>query len=469
MPAMDILIERLPGRESSAGTSGRSCATHRLEERETTMHRRTTSVATIILLTICAPAWADNAVTRWVEQALQTVRAQSLSTPAAGRLYAMVTVAMYDAVNGIDRARHLSTREHALVPAHGAPALGDRRVAAAAAAHAVLISFAAAGSSQATALDTALASELQALADLPPQLVAAGQTWGAEVGRRVVALRATDGTAIAETQPAGTAPGEFRLAFTGAQFRRMAPFGVESLEPYKFSPPPDLSSVEYAAAFNDVKTFGDVNDPDPTRTAIAKQWQAEGNTARETGLWLKAALDVVERWGTVQSLSHTARLFALLGMGVADAVAASWGGKYDFHLWRPGDAIREAETDGNPDTDADSMWTPRNLTFGTTPESPSGTATFAGAASRILAGFYCWDRVPFSFAGEQPGALPRHYTSFSKAADEAGRSRIYHGIHFEFSNQSGRQQGDLIGKEIVTTRLRRAGRCFGILCACPQL
>ena len=42
---------------------------------------------------------------------------QNDGTASPGRLYAMVTVAMYDAVNGIDRARHLSTREHALVSA----------------------------------------------------------------------------------------------------------------------------------------------------------------------------------------------------------------------------------------------------------------------------------------------------------------------------------------------------------------
>jgi hypothetical protein len=95
-------------------------------------------------------------------------------------------------------------------------------------------------------------------------------------------------------------------------------------------------------------------------------------------------------------------------------------------------------------------------------------AVLLSTASTILAGFYCFDRVPFRFEGEL-GTPARDYRSFSQAEDEAGRSRILNGIHFQFSNEDGRRAGNAIGREIVTTRLRRAGRCVGILCACPQL
>jgi hypothetical protein len=218
----------------------------------------------------------------------------------------------------------------------------------------------------------------------------------------------------------------------------MEPFGVDTVTPYVAlsTGPRDLASPEYAAAFNEVKALGDTNDPDPTRTAIARHWQAEANTARETGLWFKAALDVVERWGTVFSLSLTARLFALLGMGIADAVTTSWNAKFDFRFWRPGDAIREAATDGNPDTEPDESWTPRNGAFGATPKYTSGTSTFAGAASTILAGFYCVDRVPFMFEGEL-GTPAREYRSFSQAADEAGRSRIFNGTSSSATKMGG--------------------------------
>jgi len=108
------------------------------------------------------------------------------------------------------------------------------------------------------------------------------------------------------------------------------------------------------------------------------------------------ALVVVDERGTAVSLSDTVRLLALLGMGTAHAVVTSWSDKFNWHYWRPGDAIRQASTDGNPATEEAPGWNPRsgacaigaNLascsTFGGTPEHTSGTSTFAGAASTIL-------------------------------------------------------------------------------------
>jgi len=95
--------------------------------------------------------------------------------------------------------------------------------------------------------------------------------------------------------------------------------------------------------------------------------------------------------------------------------------------------------------------------FGGTPEQISGTSMFAGSASTILASLYCTDHIAFSFAGEQPGSPTRSYHGFSHPAREAGRSRIYGGIHFQFSNDAGRNAGKEIGREIVRTRLVEDG------------
>ncbi|MET0414955.1 MAG: PA-phosphatase, partial [Actinoplanes sp.] len=79
-----------------------------------------------------APVQDIDAVRVWNEFALTAVRTTRASDADAARLYAMVNVAMYDAVNGIRRVR-----TEALVPARG-PRDGDPQAAAAAAAHAVL-------------------------------------------------------------------------------------------------------------------------------------------------------------------------------------------------------------------------------------------------------------------------------------------------------------------------------------------
>ena len=397
------------------------------------------------LIGIAEPALAENTVTRWAEQSLQAVRAANVGTPNAGRLYAMVTVAMYDAVNGIDAARHRFGREHALVPTVGAPPAGSRNAAAAAAAHAVLVALV---PSQQAALDAALAAELAAVQD--GDLVA-GEIWGRYVGEQVVTLRATDGTEMALTIPAGTVVGEHRAAFD-ARFRNMTPFGVRSIDRYRSGPPPALTSEAYAQAFNDVKTLGQ-QDGDAERNAIAQFWVVEGGTTREPGTWIQALVAIVEQMRTDRSLSDTARIFARVGMAIADGVAASWDTKATFFTWRPFFAIREADLDGNPDTEADPAWTPRNISIGASPEWTSGLSTFSGAASAVIEAFYFPHRVSFCFATD-PAPAPRCYNSPLAAAIEAGRSRIYQGIHFQFSNEEGRRVGRRIGLEVALTRLR---------------
>ena len=405
-------------------------------------------VALLAIALLPVPAQAGNSVTRWVEQAQQAVRARNVGTPDAGRLYAMVTVAMYDAVNGIERARHHG-REHALVPPVGAPVNGHRDSAAAAAAHAVLIALT---PGQASVLNAALEAELDAAGGAGEPPVAAGRRWGEYVGAQVLSLRSSDGTQSALIMPAGAGPGVHRANFD-ARWRNMAPFGIASKFPYASPPPPPLTSAEYTAAFNDVKTYGR-QDGDALRNEISNFWLAEGGTVRETGTWLQAALVIAEQEGTVESVPETARLFALLGMAIADSVTVSWEAKATYFTWRPFFAIREADTDGNPDTVQDASWAPRTGSIGGSPEYNSGTSAFGGAASAVLEGFYGHRALSFCFLTDKATNGPRCYASALEGAEEAGRSRILQGIHFQFSNEDGRRAGRGIGHEVVTTRLQ---------------
>lgn len=413
---------------------------------------------------------AKNAVIRWVEHSLDAVRTQNMATPNAGRLYAMVTSAMYDAVNGIDRARHHG-RTHALVSPSGAPVNGKRDIAAAAAARAVLTGLLRADQPPVSngELDGALTAELQA-SGANDRAAAAGSGWGRHVGDQVLALRAADGTEAPQTvaacsrfsDPLRCEPGEFHASFD-ARFASMTPFALASASPYESTSPPALSGREYAAAFEDVRTCGsnsaalDALCADPAtpaqRAEISNFWLAEGGTVRETGTWMQAALAIAEQQGTVTSTSRTARLFALVGMAIADAVRLSWQAKATYFSWRPTTAIRQADTDANPATEKDEGWTSRIRTIGATPEYNSGTSAFAGAASAVIEAFYCHEPVSFSFKTDMASDEARHYATPLEAAREAGRSRIFQGIHFQFSNEDGRRAGRGIGSEIASTKL----------------
>jgi hypothetical protein len=141
-------------------------------------------------------------------------------------------------------------------------------------------------------------------------------------------------------------------------------------------------------------------------------------------------------------------------MAMSDTVAPTYMTKFIYRHWRPATAIREADTDGNPLTDADAGWAPRAGGIGTSPEYWSGHSSFSAAGAAALAGFFCADGIAFTLATDSaaPGEA-RSYPSFSDAAAEAGRSRVVGGIHFEFSNQEGLASGRAVAAEILARKL----------------
>ena len=138
---------------------------------------------------------------------------------------------------------------------------------------------------------------------------------------------------------------------------------------------------------------------------------------------------------------------------MADAGIASWDAKFAYNLWRPVTAIRKADTDGNPDTDADPNWTPL-LNTPPFPEYISGHSTFSSAAARVLASFYGTDHVSFTTGSDTLPGVFRTYESFEDAAEEIGLSRIYGGIHFLSADLDGLAVGHQIGEHVFQNFLR---------------
>jgi PAP2 superfamily len=415
-----------------------------------------------LALLIASPSARSNArapaldpVRAWNELGLDAARTKRLSDAQAARLYAMVNVAVYDAINGIvSRQGKHSGRGHALVPPTGAPARGDLDAAAAAAAHAVLRGE---FPDQAARYDAQLAEDLAALREKGRRRVSAGKEWGAAVGAAVRAARTNDGSTPNETQPAGSGPGVFRAAWSGVQFRNLAPFAIADPSTYVSSGPPELHSLEYAGAFAEVKLIGNAAIHDASKLATFQYWSLGTGSSQPPGAWIQVALAVTAARSL--PLPETARLFALASMAMSDTVAPTVSTKFTYRRWRPATAIREADTDGNPFTDADPSWAPRAGGIGTSPEYWSGHSSFSGSAAASLAGFFCDDSIRFTLITDSaPGGQARTYPSFSAAAAEAGRSRVLGGIHFEFSNQDALASGRAVAAEILGNKLLRKRR-----------
>jgi hypothetical protein len=218
----------------------------------------------------------------------------------------------------------------------------------------------------------------------------------------------------------------------------------------QFSPDeiPALTSREYTRAFNEVKSLGSATSTTRTadQTNIALFWANGAGTATPPGHLNVMATVVAEERGN--TLSQNARLFAMLNVALADAAIMAWDCKYATDFWRPVTGIRAAASDGNPNTTADTTWTPL---IGTPPFSSyvSGHSSFSGAAAEVLKAFFGRDKVTFTLASEAAGVPDRTFKSFSQAAQESADSRLFGGIHWRFDNEDGLTAGQKLGKFVA--------------------
>src|SRR5207245_9519009 len=213
--------------------------------------------------------------------------------------------------------------------------------------------------------------------------------------------------------------------------RHRAPFAIEQGRIHP-KDPPRLTDPAYTAAFKEVKQLGSAGSKTRTKeqTQIAHFWADGPGTCTPPGHWNQIAQTVARQRGT--TMAENARIFALLNLALADAGILCWDCKYKLAFWRPVTGIQNADQHANPDTDADRSWTPL-LTTPPFPSYTSGHSSFSGAAAAVLADFF-GDKVGFETTSEDLPGVKRTFTSFWAAAQEAGQSRIYGGIHWQFDN-----------------------------------
>ncbi len=401
-----------------------------------------TRICVVALLAGAAIGTASaDVVTEWNEHMLQAAKAAAIPPPRTSRAYAIVSAAVYDAVNSISRTHY----QYKYMDA--APLGASKEAAAAAAAHRALVNM---FPSQQASLDTKLATTL---ANLPgsAQSKADGQAFGSSIGQKMFDSRANDNSNAVQSYTPKNGPGFWR-PFDGVspavlpQWGNVTPFTMTSATQFRGTAvPPALNSPEYAAAVNEVKEIGALNSATrtPDQTHIAHFWADGGGTVTPPGHWNRIAQTVGAQEGN--SVEENARMFALMNFGMADAAINCWNIKYETEFWRPWAAIREADSAGNAAIVQDPTWLPL-ITTPNFPTFTSGHSTFSGAAATILAGIF-GDNISFTDTSEGV-AGSRNFTSFSQAAGEAADSRLYGGIHYWFDNVEGLNCGTDIGEYV---------------------
>jgi membrane-associated phospholipid phosphatase len=379
---------------------------------------------------------ARNVVVEWNRTLLTLVQTPG-SQPATiqpTRDFAIMSAAVYDAVDAIDS-------DHPQYLLHlRAPRDASQTAAAAQAAHDVLVAM---FPTFAGTLDQQLGIDLDAVKSSHAR--AAGIRVGARAAAELLQTRASDGSAATPPTYVSTgAAGDYRAAPPGfvapvfTHWAAVTPFTLRRGSQFRPSPPAALRSRAYAKAINEVKSLGEDTSTSrtPEQTIIANFWSAPIQN-----YWNSIAQDVA--LAHHDDIEETARTFALLDLGLADATIAMYDAKYTYRLWRPITAIRLADSDGNSLTTADPTWTP----LATTPADPSypgAHSTISAAAARILTARY-GDHVAFTVSSPTLPGVARVFDNFHAAAIEAGLSRVYAGVHTRLDHQAGLALGARVG------------------------
>ncbi len=385
---------------------------------------------------VVATAIGDAAV-QWNKITLQAIQNDGSTPEFASRGLAIESLAVYDSLNALNGTP-------GYLVSMTAPAGASADAAVAAAAHKALVYLYPA---QKAALDALFATALATIPD--GQAKIDGVALGEAVANQVIAARVNDGWNAFVTYDGGTGVGQWQstgpmyLPAENPQWATLPPFAMTSPDQSRPDGPPSLTSADYAAAVNETKSLGSATSATRTadQTQIARFWADGQGTYTPPGAWNEIAEEASVRQGN--SLTTDARLFAELDVAEADAAIAAWDAKYTYGSWRPVSAIQNADTIGNAAITQDANWQSLLITppF---PEYISGHSTFSAAAAEVLTSFF-GSNYAFSTTSTSLLGVTRSFTSFWQAAQEAGESRIYGGIHFEFSNQDGLATGQKIG------------------------
>jgi hypothetical protein len=445
-----------------------------------------------------------NVILVWNDIFLQTIRIAGGPPGPIARNGAMMHIAMYEAINSIlpTPQRREAYLSGIVDPANNS----DRNSAMIMAAYTVLKhnyqhsvysaqfgGFTIANANKiSTFLDEKKVETLAQFASPTPALNVKGETHGIHVATVMIANRAADGANVPMPyDSATTIVGKWRNSgsgnaatpnwgkvktFSGAAsdaFRPTLPGGLGSLDDL-------LSSDIYAAQLNEVKSLGahDSTTRTPEQTEIAIFWANDlDGTSKPPGQLYDLTQVVALQKGLGDAMGgdklvECARLFALVAVSMGDAAVVAWDAKYDTvtSLWRPESAIRNAYQHQNPRIQGDGNWKPLSALPNGTRFSPpfpayvSGHATFGAAHAAIMRLFFGTDNVTFELSTEDPHAIrengvkkTRTFNSFTEAALENARSRVYLGVHFQFDGDNGFLSGKSSSEYIFANLWKKTG------------
>jgi hypothetical protein len=411
-----------------------------------------------------ASVGADKVMRDWYRLILELVRhTPTYSPPVASRAFGYLGVTAYEALASGDRT--LTTLAGQLngltsVPQReGGTSYDEAVVMQAALSTAAVELFGNTGPTGQRALKRMtekLSAEVSA--GLAPDLVARSEAYGRSVTAHILAWSAGDGGAKVENMGF---PLEFTLNEGPAhwvptslinqqqkpllpKWGENRPFALQTGNDCPLPSPPAYSEEKGSEFYKEaLEVYETVNNLTAEQRAIARFWSDDPMLSpTPPGHWIVIGLKILDERRA--SAAEHADLLARLGITLADAFIGCWHSKFEYDLLRPVTYIKRV---------IDPKWEPILITppF---PEYPSGHSTQSGAAATVLTAFF-GENFAFTDNTHEKDKLPnRSFSSFWDAAEEAGISRLYGGIHFRAAIDRGLDQGRCIGEKAVALRTR---------------
>lgn len=460
------------------------------------------AAAAAILSSVSSPAHAtsqrDDLVSQWNAQLLQAVRDTNPAPPVAARMLAVAHTCMYDAWAAYDRRADGTRFDDKLRRPQRERSNENKRAAI---SHAALMA----------AIDQfpserAKFEEFMRQAGFDPNDRSTVPSWvGRTACAAVLKFRHRDGsnqlgdlhegaysdytgyqavnTADSVVDPGRWQPLRVPTASGGFVIQRFAtphwgfvrPFAID-VRRMRFAQPAPYGSKEFVEQTREILSYSaSLTD---AQKCIAEYWADGPRSETPPGHWNLFAQFVSER--DQHGLDKDVKMFFALNNAVMDAGIEAWWVKRITDYVRPITAVRHvfagklveswSAASGATESILGEDWHPyQTATFVTPPfgEYVSGHSTFSAAAAGVLRRFTGSNVFGFSTTIE-PGASPIEpnvvpaaavelsWPTFEDAANEAGLSRRYGGIHFRDADLEGRR----IGGEIAEAVWEKATRLF---------
>ena len=400
-------------------------------------------------------------LTNWTKLTLQLVRhTATYSPPVAARAFGYLGVTGYEAVAACDpsmtslavQLNGLSTLPAPKEGAHDAAAVLQAALSAA-----VAHFFANTGPSGQRALTTMTRKlDDQVNAGLPNDVAARSRDLGLAIAAHICRWADEDGGAAignmgfpesyaVPDNPAAWVPTSLvrqQQAPLLPDWGSVRPFAMPSGATCCLPPPPAYSEEPESAFYAEaMEVYTITKALSAEQSLIARFWSDDPMlSSTPPGHWIFVANDLIVR--RQLPLAVSVDLMARLGISMADAFIGCWHAKTEYNLLRPVTYINRV---------IDKDWRPL-LNTPPFPEYPSGHSTVSAAAATVMTAALGDGYSYEDFTHEREGLDGRTYGSFWDAANEAGISRLYGGIHFRAAIDRGLEQGRCIGAYAVALR-----------------